>query len=233
MQALVVPPGDPLQGRRFQGLHGLERRGASDQFCFVRPVGALGQREGARVTHRAGGRQDPRFLEVRTLQCADVLGAVIRVVDRAAGVAVPGRPRDRPVQGDQGKRAGVLAGGYRPAHDPPGARVGGATPRTRNSRTPGVTMVMSATCGRPGASAVNRRRTRSMRPPRLPAGRVVVGIRPRRTPWTPRERITLSTWSRPMPLQPWRLSCMSVFRYPYTAMNRCAWIVMTSRARAS
>ncbi|XOQ64280.1 MAG: hypothetical protein ACFWT0_06785 [Bifidobacterium crudilactis] len=94
-------------------------------------------------------------------------------------------------------------------------------------------MVMSATCKRPGASVVNCLFTRSGLPPVPLAGRVVIGFRPRRTPWIVRERMTCSTWSRPIPRHPRRISRRWTFRYPYTAMNRCAWITMMSRAGVS
>ena len=124
VQALVVPPGDPLQGRRFQRLHALERRGASDQFCFAGAVGALGQGEGVGIFHRAGGREDPGLAQMRAVQAVDALGAVIRVADQSPGVAVSGRPADRLIQGDQGKRTRVPAGRDRPSEDPAGVRVG-------------------------------------------------------------------------------------------------------------
>ena len=43
-------------------------------------------------------------------------------------------------------------------------------------------------------------------PPVLLAGRVVIGFRPRRTPWILRGRMTCGTWSRPIPRHPRRIS---------------------------
>lgn len=128
---------------------------------------------------------------------------MIGVMDQAAGVAMPGGPGDRLVQRDQRQCPGLLADGDRPVDDPSGVRMR----RRRNA-----TYAVSATCSRPGASALKRRRARSSRPPLLLAGRVAAGIRPRRTPRTPRERIAAGTWSRPIPLQPRRLSWACIFR---------------------
>lgn len=76
---------------------------------------------------------------------------------------------------------------------------------------------MSATHSWFGRSAVNRRSTRSRRVSGCPVGRVVRGLRPRRTPWRPAILIRWATWSRPI-CQPARSMAWYVFRTPVDAV---------------
>ena len=124
METLAVPPGDPLEGGLFQRLHGIERLGSCDQFALVRTVDGFREGVVVRVSHAAGGREHAVFVQTRAIQAADVLGAMITVVDQPCSLAVSCGPADGLVQRDQGQCSGVLARGDGPSHDPSGVRVG-------------------------------------------------------------------------------------------------------------
>lgn len=124
MQAFLVPPGDPLEGGLFERLHAVEWFAAFDQLALVRAVDGFRQRVVVRVADAARGGEDAVLVQARAVDRADVLGAVIRVVDQTLRVPMQDRPRDGLVQGDQGKLARALASGDCPAHDPSVIRVG-------------------------------------------------------------------------------------------------------------
>ena len=167
VETLLVPPGHPLERGFFQGPYGPERLGAFDQFRPVRAVDGFGQSVVIGITHRSGRRDDPRLLQVDAIQGADALGG------RHAGRTGPTRP---------GRGVGTPARAHGPAHDATRVRVGHERFRQANDLDASRTYMMSAAVRRPGARTPHRRSTRSGLPPMLMAGRVVTGIRPRRTP---------------------------------------------------
>ena len=124
VQPLLVPPGDPLEGGLFQGVHGFERVGSFDQFRLVCAVDGFCQRGIIRVAHAARAGENAGLVEARAVQAADGLGAVIRMVDQAARIPMSGSPADGLIQGNQRQSRGVLARADGPAHDPTRVRVG-------------------------------------------------------------------------------------------------------------
>ena len=113
-----------MERRQLQVAHVPERLAPPDQLGLVRAVGGLGHGVVVGVADRAGRGQHPVLAHARGVHRADVLGAVVGVVDEPPGAAVPRGPGDRLLQRLQGQLLGVHAGGARPSHDAAGEYVG-------------------------------------------------------------------------------------------------------------
>ena len=124
MQALRVPPRDPLERRQFQVREVGEGLAPPDEFGLVRAIDGLGHGVVVGVTDRAGRGQHAVLLDARGVDGADVLDPVVAVMDQALGAAMAGGPGDGLLQRLQRQRLRAHGRGARPSDDAAGERVG-------------------------------------------------------------------------------------------------------------